>query len=703
MLSACACALLCGCSGLIEDSGQAAGDDGGQFDGSSDAVLPGDVAVSDSIDPNEYEVTSDPGTRTLQRLNSTEYNNTVRDLLGVTTRPADDFPTDDRGYGFDNIARVLAMSPLLVEMYERSAELLVNEVMYVNTVMPEAHYFAADGPDVTATAGGSGSGGWNLWSNGELTTVLELESSGRYRISARAFGQQAGNETVQMVFLVDGSVVQTVSVAATSHQTYETEVHVAAGVREIGVGFINDYYDEAAGQDRNLVVEGFTVEGPLDVMPEDNPLRSRIVTCELEGSEGRACAAAILGDFARRAWRRPLAQGELDRLMTFVDLATTEGDPVEVGVRLALRAILLSPHFLFKVELDPEPEARVVHPLNDFELATRLSYFLWRSMPDEELFALAEAGRLQDRDTIAAQVERMLDDPRAESLVQDFAGQWLWIKAIDEAVPDLWYYPQWTPELQADMRTEAELTFRTLYLQEDQSLLGLLTGRETFVNNRLAAHYGLPAVSQGGDDTSFVRVDLSGTNRVGWLTQGALLTSTSYATRTSPVRRGQWVLQNLLCREPPAPPPGVEGIPQDNPDNLSLRERMLAHQTDPICASCHTEMDPIGFALEHYDGIGAWRDTDGAWAIDPSGELPGGAAFADHRELAELLASDPAFAECAIRKGFIYAIGRGPRTADKPYREAMARAFAERDYRLSELLTQVATSEPFRLRRGGAE
>jgi len=653
-------AALGGCQGVIGPTG--AGDDAAGDNGNNGGDTPGEDVVISDLGSDQYEVPSDPGTRTIQRLNSTEYDNTIRDLLGIDSNPSADFPTDDRGYGFDNIADVLSISPLLVEMYERTAEELIDEVMYVNDVVAETWYFAADGPDVTATTGGAySSGGWNLWSNGTLTTVLEVPAEGEYRLQARAFGQQAGNETAQMSFVLDGAEVDLVPVEATSFTSYETTVTIRAGVREIGVGFTNDFYDPNSGLDRNLIVEGFSVEGPLNVMPADNPLRERILVCDL-ATDVQGCGREIISSFGRRAWRRPFTDAEVDRLMQFIDLALAEGDDAETGLKLALRAILLSPHFIFKVEIDPDPNAPIVHPLGDYELAT----------------------------------DRMMDDPKAESLVTDYAGQWLFIRAIDEASPDVWYFPEWDEALREDMRTEARQVFRTFYLQEDQSMRNLLVGKETFLNERLANHYGVGGVT--GDELQ--RVDLTGTARVGWLTQGALLTATSYATRTSPVRRGQWVLQNLLCREPPPPPPGVEGIPQENPDGLSLRERMELHRADPVCASCHVEMDAIGFAFENFDGVGAWRDTDEGWPIDPSGELPSGEPFSDSEELAALIADDPAFATCTVEKTFIYALGRGTRSADRPYLDDIAEQWVAGGHRLSDLVTLVVQSELFRLRRG---
>ena len=293
----------------------------------------------------------------------------------------------------------------------------------------------------------------------------------------------------------------------------------------------------------------------------------------------------------------------------------------------------------------------------------------------------------------------MVADPKAEALVTNFAGQWLFIRAIDEALPDVWFFPDWTDALRDDMRTEAEHFFRNLILEQDRDMTEILTGETAYINERLATHYGIPNVS--GDE--FREVSLASTERTGYITSGALMTSTAFGTRTSPVKRGEWVMSHLLCREPPPPPAGVEGIPVENPEGLPLRERLAAHRADPICQSCHVEMDEIGFAFENFDGIGAWRTVDEGWAIDAAGELPSGATFDGAQDLAEVLADDVAFAECTVENAFTYALGRGPTEGDQAYRDEVTETFDANGRRFSELLTQIVVSEPFRLRRGTLE
>jgi hypothetical protein len=409
------------------------------------------------------------------------------------------------------------------------------------------------------------------------------------------------------------------------------------------------------------------------------------------------CLRQIAERFGKRAWRRPLTAEELDRLVVLAQAGLDAGDDVESAMRAMLGSMLVSPHFLFRVELDPDPSSTAPHPLSDYELASRLSYFLWSSMPDDTLFEVADSGMLQDDATLAAQVQRMLDDEKASALLDNFAGQWLFIRALDDHTPDYATFPDFDDALRAAMRTETELFVRE-FLFGDETLDRLLTADFTFANDRLADHYGLP--SPGG--ATLERVTLTGGERRGLLTQGSLLTVTSFPTRTSPVKRGKWVLEQLLCEPPPPPPPGVEGLTKEDMPTGSLRERMEQHRSNPECAACHTSMDPIGFGFEQYDGIGTFRTRDQSFAIDPSGMLPGGAAFAGPLELAALLASDARLPHCMAEQLFIYALGRGPARHDQADLDAIAEGFVAGGHRFRQLAELVATSHAFRYRRGEA-
>jgi hypothetical protein len=642
------------------------------------------------VNVTAYDPAADPGRVTMHRLNRVEYNNTIRDLLGTTLTPADDFPADDRGYGFDNISDVLSISPLQLELYERAAEELALEAMHLPS-QSETNRTEAESLD--GQVGAASGEAWNLWSAGELPLTYEFPSTGRYKITARLWGQQAGDEPVKVNLLVGGAVAGNFDVTSTSASPEEVsaEAEVTSGTKVVSVEFLNDYYDEVSGADRNLMVDWIEVEGPLDSSGA-NPIRQKILVCD--PATGDACVRQILETFAERAFRRPPTTEEVDRLAAFVKLAQDNGESVDKGIELALRAILTSPHFVFRVEVDPAPSSLEKHPLNDFELASRLSYFLWSSMPDDELFEAARAGLLQDPVELEAQVRRMLEDPKAEALTDNFAGQWLHTRALDDHVPDYQAFPDWNDELKESMRTETGLFFRE-FLYGELPVSQMLTADFTFLNDTLAAHYGLESPGE-----EFAKVTITDPNRSGLLTQGSLLTVTSFPTRTSPVKRGKWVLTQLLCDEPPPPPAGVEGLMNEEIPTGSIRDRLEKHRTKPECAACHSLMDPLGFGLESFDGIGAFRTMDQNFPVDATGEMPTGEKFNGARELSQIVSSDERFPECVAEKMFTYALGRGPEKTDAPYLDHVNQEFTARGQRLKELIVIIATSEPFRMRRG---
>jgi hypothetical protein len=378
-------------------------------------------------------------------------------------------------------------------------------------------------------------------------------------------------------------------------------------------------------------------------------------------------------------------------------LAITEGEGFEEGIGLALRALMVSHNFAYRVELDADPESLDEHLVNDWELASRLSYFLWSSMPDQELFDLAEAGALQNLSEIERQVRRMIASPRATALVDNFAGQWLYTRALEDAAPDVWYFEGWNETLRESMRAEAWLTFHA-FMREDRSLLDLIGGSTSFINDVLAEHYGMADFF--ALPGTFVEMEMTAANRGGVLRQGALLTALSNPTRTSPVRRGKWVLGHLLCSEPPPPPPGVEGLIETDIDAKSLKEILALHREDPVCAACHDAMDPIGLGLENFDGIGVWRSADGGGPIDASGVLPGGLEFEGASGMIGLVASDERLPGCMAEQLMTYGLGRGLESSDRAFVDEIAMEFAERGHRFVELAILISQSDPFRMRRG---
>jgi len=381
-----------------------------------------------------------------------------------------------------------------------------------------------------------------------------------------------------------------------------------------------------------------------------------------------------------------------------------QGDAFERGIQVAISAVLVSPHFLFRVEVDPEPdEPTRIRPLNDYELASRLSYFLWSSMPDDELFSLAGRGVLHEGKVLDAQVRRMLQDDKAQALVANFGGQWLNLRNLEEVTPDPTRFGTLDDVLRRDMERETEMFFATV-MREDRSILEFLTGDFTFVNERLARHYGMNGVS----GEALQKVTLTDGKRMGLLTHASILTLTSNPTRTSPVKRGKWIMENLLGTRPPDPPPSVPGLEetQKAAPNLSLREQMVLHRKEPVCASCHRQMDQLGFGFENFDVVGRWREKDGKFPVDASGELPSGETFKGPSELVQILAKRKhQFAETLVSKMLVYALGRGLEPYDQRAIDGIVERVEKGDYRFSAVTTGIVTSQPFRMRRGdgGAE
>ncbi len=639
--------------------------------------------------------TPDPGRVTIRRLNRTEYNNTLRDLLGIDLKPADAFPSDDVGYGFDHIGDVLSMPPVLLERYLAAAEKVVEAAI----VSPDA--------DRAPVQSGKGR---TLASAGETGMDLEAGRTGDYLLRVRAWGDQAGPEVVKMTLRLDSQDVQTMEVEATNGapQYYEVRLNVPAGKHHFAARFINDYYKpddpDPKNRDRNLIVEKLEVQGPIGVLPGSLPAsHTKLITCRPDGIADPAdCARVILRPFVTRAYRRPATGDEIDRLTRLVVAATKSGDSFERGIQLAVEAVLVSPHFLFRIELDHDPlNPQAIRTINDFELATRLSYFLWSSLPDEELMRLAGEGALRKEGNLAAQVGRMLKDPRSVALVDNFFGQWLQLRNLRLINPDKKQFPAFDEALRNAMETETRL-FCEAFVREDRSLLEFLDANFTFVNERLAKHYGIPGV-QGEE---FRRVTLDGGERGGLLGHASVLTVTSNPTRTSPVKRGKWVLENLLNAPPPPPPPNIPELKEAGDKKLegTLRQRMEQHRENPACANCHAQMDALGFGLENYDPVGAWRLKEGEHDIDPSGTLPGGASFKSPSELKAILkARDGEFRRCLAEKLLTYALGRGLEYYDRCTVDTIVNNVKTNHDKFAALVLEIVNSDAFQKRRGRQE
>jgi mono/diheme cytochrome c family protein len=839
----------------------------------------------------------DPGKVTLRRLNRAEYNATIRDLVGVDFKPAVDFPPDDSGYGFDNIADVLSLPPILLEKYLAAADKILDQAIVTDPIKPMVRHIPASTMQIGFNALGDRGDGWvqlisleeddvavpldvppgdylvriqafstkdggaligqgsegkvtstndpgptkiaimlndsfvqdftvtrdeahpgiyearvgvpagknyfrasvrrkrggdanelfmlngrlgrqhpgivlvkwmeiegplpaatrrflpdklqvvgektitpsgdiKLLKNGEVATTIDLANDSEVILRAQAFAQQAGTETTKMEFRVDGKPVKTFDVIAPATMqplpsqrvfsltllvpqpfVYEIHANLPAGKHRFAAAFVNNFSDPT-NKNPNLRVRSLTIQNleasvlgvPVLIPPMPAPVRELFAKHPLP-SAGMATAAAapedaargIVADFTHRAWRGPVDPADIDRLMKLYEFARAQGDSFEAGVKLVMKAVLVSPHFLFLGEL-PKPAMAAAstepRPLDEVALASRLSYFLWSSMPDDELLGLAERGQL--RKNLTAQVKRMLASPKASALTENFAGQWLQIRTLGEFQPDKKMFPDYDPALSSAMQRETELFFENV-MRKDTSVFDFLTGDYTFLNARLAKFYGMTNAAATGEE--FERVSLTKTPRRGVLTQASILALTSNPTRTSPVKRGKWVLENLLGTPPPPPPPDVPNL-DDKARMLTgtLRQQMEQHRANPTCAGCHARMDPIGFGLENFDAIGAWRDKEGTNSIDASGTLVSGDSFAGASQLATVLATKhrQEFLNCLADKMLTYALGRGTEYFDRPALEKITQTMDKHQDKFSSLILAVTDSFPFQMRRGDA-
>jgi hypothetical protein len=650
----------------------------------------------------------DPGRVTIRRLNREEYNNTIRDLVGVDFEPAADFPADDSGYGFDNIGDVLSLPPTLLEKYLAAAERVMNAAMLTENASTrkttDYEGRVLEGKGSTFVIGGTVR---VISKTGEATLPIKVSRSGEHLIRVAATQRMVGNEAARMGVKVDGNVVKNFVVTGVpdAPSYHEVSVPLTAGDHRVSFVLLNPFTggrdSKGRTQERSYGVHSVQISAPPEPMqiPETH---LRIMAPGANIADKRERAQTIIKAFAMRAFRRPVTDEEVSRYLRFVDLAEKEKESFDKGIKIALQAVLVSPHFLFRGEIQPEPNnPKQVHPVNEYALASRLSYFLWSSMPDEALFREAAAGTL--RKNLDVQVRRMLQDKKADALVANFAGQWLQIRNLAISQPDPGTFKNFDDALRRAMIGETEHYFAHI-MREDRNVMEFLDSDYTFLNERLAKHYGISGI-QG---EQFVKVTLTNAARGGVLTHASVLTLTSNPTRTSPVKRGKWVLENLLGTPPPPPPPEVPNL--DNPQSGkqltgSLRQRMEQHREDPNCATCHARMDPIGFGLENFDGIGAWRGKDGPHPIDPAGKLVSGETFAGPADLRSilLLRKNDDFVRNISEKMLTYALGRGLEFYDKCAVDEISANVKLKGYKFSVLVLEICKSTPFQMRRGEGE
>ncbi len=651
---------------------------------------------------------ADPGRVTIRRLNRAEYNNTIRDLVGVDFDPAKDFPADDVGYGFDNNGDVLSIQPLLVEKYLNAAEQIAERA--IPTSFPDSLDKTITGqqmqPSNKVTVNDLPNDAVILITACSVSTELQITRAGEYTVEIRSgatpFKPNSGG--AKMEVRLDGKKLREIEVNATRDKTQANslKMELTKGKHELVLAFTNDEYAQEGKKtyDRNLIVERLKVTGPK-FTPHDLPPLQKALIAHRPAQDGNYEDAARqnLKPLLRRAFRRPVNDGEVERFVRFAKIAQDRQESFERAMQIALQAVLVSPQFLFRTE-DPASAGPAPRAISDHELAVRLSYFLWSSMPDEELFKLANQGQLHQNEILTAQVDRMLADPKSTALVENFAGQWLALRKLfsEEVSPDPDQFPDFNNQLRADMATETKLFFGSV-LKENRSLVDLIDAKYSFVNERLAKLYGLPNIM--GDE--FRRVEFTDGRHAGVLTQASVLTLTSYPTRTSPVKRGEWILANILGDEPPPPPPVVPALEEtqkSNP-NLTFRQQLELHRKDPGCASCHNQMDDLGFGFENFDAIGRWREQDGEHPVDSSGTLSSGQKFNGPIELVTILkARQGEFARCLSEKMLTFALGRGLEYYDKCAVDAIVKNVESDQYRLTAVIKGVVNSDPFRKRRG---
>ncbi|MEQ1825115.1 MAG: DUF1592 domain-containing protein [Pirellula sp.] len=678
-----------------------------------------------------------PGrTSTFRRLTRTEYQNVIRDFLGIHIDVQAMLPADEVSKGFDNIT-VGELSPTLLNRYISAAQYVSRIAIARPLRTPDGKTFRI-APDVTQEEHVEG---LPLGTRGGLTVPYTFPADGQYEIRVRLSRDR--NEEVeglsephQLEVLLDSTQLESFTVrpprgrakrAATEYDT-ERPTHASvdqhlvvrfqanAGEHKIGVTFVknrsslleterqplNVHYNFYRHPRQTPAIYQVSVTGPLDARAdskrESEPLsRQKVFTCYPSGAnDEEACARRIIADLLRRACRSPITSEDLARPMELYHAARSEGS-FEDGIEMALSSIMIHPRFLFRIEQEPANVGTgKAYRVNDFELASRLSFFLWSSIPDEELLRLAELGKLGQPEVLEAQVRRLLADPRSSALVTNFAGQWLYLRNLDSATPDARLFPDFDDNLRQAFRTETEMFFESI-LREDRSALELIKSNYTFLNERLAKHYGIPHVY----GSRFRRVALNDdSHRGGLFRHGSVLTVTSYATRTSPVIRGKWILENILGTPPPPPPDNVPAL-TDNvvSAKLPVRERFAQHRADPACASCHILIDPPGFALENYDAVGRWRDLDNGRPVDAKGGLPGGFEFDGTAGLEQGLLKRPElFVATMTEKLLTYALGRGLEHYDATSVRQILRSAEADNYRFSSIALGIVNSIPFQMR-----
>ena len=637
----------------------------------------------------------DPGRTVAHRLNRNEYSNTIRDLLGVDFRATEEFPADDSGYGFDNIGDVLTVSPTLMQKYLSAAEQIASRAVGGDP-LPKPGF--VNRHDRVRKAGDS---------TIELKDAVDYDAE--YIVKVNLTGHRGDKDKpVTLRISVDGKPIKEAEIpvqisavnkqgGATQRGVVEGRVFLTANDHIFRAEFLNDDFvkplnaQARSNANSNIFPETIEIGGPYPSTEANSPAK-KILICD--PATGAACVNRILTTFAHHAYRRPATKPEVAELTAIFDKAKKTGYSPKQSLQFAIADALVMPQFLFRIERDPAPG--VTARISDIELASRLSYFLWSSTPDDELLRLAEANKLHAPDVLDAQVKRLIADPRSSALAENFAGQWLQTRSLDAMKPDAKKFPEWGPELKEAMRTETSMFFQAV-MQENRPIADFIDGKYTFLNEQLARFYGVDGVT----GSNFRRVELASDQRSGVFTQASVLTVSSYPTRTSVVLRGKYLLETVLNAPPPPPPPDVPRLNEDTVGVAkSLRQQMEQHRADALCASCHSKMDVLGFGLENYDAIGRWRITDGKFPIDSTGAFPNGKSFKGPAEMKALLHDNmPEFVRCLAEKMLTYGLGRGVESYDRPVVDDLVRQTAAADNKLQPLILGIVHSLPFQQRR----
>jgi len=669
-----------------------------------------------------------PGHPMIHRLNRSEYANAVRDLLRLNVDVTALLPADELSSGFDNIADALGVSPLLIERYLAAADRVAATAVGDREIVAGSDTFVPRGD----TQQLDHIEGLPLGTRGGLLIKQTFPLDATYVISAKLYQTNNGftrglAAAHDLEFSVDGervflntvggpedfaNLMANPAYAEAVDKRLTARVPIKAGAHVVGVTFVRktgalnvSVYKplqapvDTVDSDGAPKLDSVTIRGPFDVTgPGDTASRRQIFSCRPSTqNDERACASVIATTLARRAFRRPVSTEDVARLMKYYDLGRVKAGGFESGVQMVVRRILSDPEFLFRVERDPvNVPVGTPYKVGDLELASRLSFFLWSSIPDDTLLRLATQKQLHDPTVFAAQVKRMLADPKADALVSNFAGQWLQLRNLQRSSPDLMEFPDFDDGLRQGFRQETEMFFASL-LRDNRSVLELLTADYTFVNERLARHYGMPGVA----GSAFRRVTVTDESRRGLLGQGSMLLVTSHPNRTSPVKRGKWILENLLGAPPPPPPPNVPPLVEtkDADHPMTMKERMEEHRRNPVCANCHRLMDPIGLALENYDGIGAARVRDHGVKIDASTQLADGTSVDGVNQLRQaILKRSDIFVRTFTENLLTYAVGRGLGGEDMPAVRTILRNTAPQHYRMEDIVQAIVTSTPFQMR-----